>query len=170
MTDTVASMPGRPLKYHTVRDSDDFLGYAIREETREILALVVFSSDTAHALGYDEEAGGWEKIGDAPATPDTTEEDIHALDETVGEWVLEVYEEERLSGDVQMMIGEEAPDQEKQRPKEVEQGLEPEYDCPEDDCDWYATGLSTSPHAFLDHLREEHGYSDSEAHEVLNGE
>lgn len=53
------------------------------------------------------------------------------------------------------------------RPREVEQGLEPEYDCPE--CDHYSTGLSSGPHAFLDHLQEEHDYSRSEAFEVLHG-
>lgn len=57
---------------------------------------------------------------------------------------------------------------EKDRPWEVEQGLEPEYDCPE--CDYYKTGLSTGPHAFLDHLQEEHGYSKSEASGVLHGD
>ena len=53
------------------------------------------------------------------------------------------------------------------RPWEVKQGLEPEYDCPE--CDYYSTGISTGPHAFLDHLRDEHGYTSEEAHRVLNG-
>lgn len=52
-------------------------------------------------------------------------------------------------------------------PEEVEQGLEPGYDCPE--CDYASSGLTTGPHAFLDHLREEHGYSSTEAHQVLNG-
>ncbi len=45
---------------------------------------------------------------------------------------------------------------------EVEQGLEPGYDCP--NFDYSKTGVTTSPHAFLDHLCDEHGYSDSEAH------
>lgn len=56
---------------------------------------------------------------------------------------------------------------EKDRPPEVEQGLEPEYDCPE--CNHYSTGLSAGPHAFLDHLQEEHGYTRGEAFDVLNG-
>lgn len=58
-------------------------------------------------------------------------------------------------------------DGENDRPWEVEQGLEPEYDCP--DCEYYKTGLTTGPHSFLDHLQEEHDYSQSEAHEVMNG-
>lgn len=53
------------------------------------------------------------------------------------------------------------------RPEEVKMGLEPEYDCPE--CDHYATGLSTSPQTFLDHLVDEHGYTRPEAFKVLNG-
>jgi len=52
-------------------------------------------------------------------------------------------------------------------PKEVEQGLEPGYDCPE--CDYASSGLTTGPYAFLDHLREEHGYTSEQAHKVLNG-
>lgn len=54
------------------------------------------------------------------------------------------------------------------RPWEVEQGLEPEYDCPE--CDYYKTGLTTGPHAFLEHLQEEHGYSKSGASDVLHSQ
>lgn len=54
-----------------------------------------------------------------------------------------------------------------ERPWEVEAGLEPEYDCP--DCDYYKTGLSTGGHAFLDHLKDEHGYSSGEAFEIMNG-
>lgn len=56
---------------------------------------------------------------------------------------------------------------EKDPPQEVEQGLEPEYDCP--DCEYYKTGLTTGPHTFLDHLQEEHGYSESEASSILHG-
>lgn len=53
------------------------------------------------------------------------------------------------------------------QPEEVEMGLEPGYNCPE--CDYSKSGISTGPHAFLDHLRDEHGYSNEEAHRVLNG-
>jgi DNA-directed RNA polymerase subunit RPC12/RpoP len=52
------------------------------------------------------------------------------------------------------------------RPWEVKQGLEPEYDCPE--CGYYKTGLTVGPHAFLNHLQDEHGYSKSEASDVLH--
>lgn len=52
-------------------------------------------------------------------------------------------------------------------PWEVEQGLEPEYDCP--DCEYCKTGLSTGPHEFLDHLQDEHGYSKGEAFDILDG-
>ena len=56
---------------------------------------------------------------------------------------------------------------EKERPWEVEQNLEPEYDCPE--CEYYKTGLTTGPHAFLDHMQDEHGYSRSAAFDAMNG-
>jgi len=49
--------------------------------------------------------------------------------------------------------------------KRSKKGLEAEYDCP--DCDYYQTGTTTGPHSFLDHLKEEHGYSDTEAMEIL---
>lgn len=52
-------------------------------------------------------------------------------------------------------------------PWEVEQGLEPEYDCP--DCDFYKTGLTISPQKFLEHLQEDHGYSHSEAWDIFDG-
>lgn len=50
---------------------------------------------------------------------------------------------------------------------EDKMGLEPGYDCPE--CDFYKTGATVSPQTFLDHLRDEHSYTNSEAHQVLNG-
>lgn len=53
-------------------------------------------------------------------------------------------------------------------PWEVEQGLEPGYNCP--DCDYSKSGLSTGPHAFLDHLQEKHGYSHSEAFDIFQGQ
>lgn len=62
---------------------------------------------------------------------------------------------------------ETSPPEPEEKPDVVEMGLEPEYNCPE--CDYYNTGVSTSPHSFLDHLRDEHGYTSEEAHEVLNG-
>jgi len=48
-----------------------------------------------------------------------------------------------------------------------EMALEPGYDCPE--CDFYKTGATISPQTFLNHLRDKHGYTSTEAHQVLNG-
>jgi hypothetical protein len=48
----------------------------------------------------------------------------------------------------------------------VEQGLEAEYDCP--DCDFYKTSISTSMEEYLQHLQNEHGYTVSEACDILH--
>lgn len=161
---TVGSLPGEPLSLNTVIGMSDTHELAMRSDTSEILAIILFSDDHAHALGYEPENEGWVQIERGPAYAETTE-DVEQVTEAIEEWLESTYPEEYAADDVEMV----SKDQQRKhrRPPEVEQGLEPEYDCPE--CDYYKTGLTTGPHAFLDHLQDEHDYSSEEAHKAMNG-
>lgn len=160
----LSAIPPEPLGLDTVIAMDDTHEFAMRSESKEILSIVVFSDDHAHALGYEPAADGWVEIERGPAYAET-EEDVDQVVTAIEEWLAATYPEEYEEGHVEMIS--KGQQKKHRRPKEVEMGLEPEYDCP--DCDYYKTGLTTSPHGYLEHLQEEHGYSSSEAHEILNG-
>lgn len=161
---TLSSIPDRPLDLDTVIAMDDTHEFAMRSEPKEILSIIVFSDDHAHALGYDPDDDGWVEIERGPAYAET-EDDVEQVTTAIEDWLAATYPEEYEAGDVEMVS--KGQQKKHRRPKEVEMGLEPEYDCP--DCDYYKTGLTTGPHDFLNHLQEEHDYSSSEAHEVMNG-
>lgn len=71
------------------------------------------------------------------------------------------------AGSREQFENRQGDDSESEQPWEVEQGLEPGYNCP--DCEYSKSGLTVSPHDFLDHLQNKHGYSQSEAFDIMNG-
>lgn len=161
MPETVSTLPDSPLELDEVIRMDETYEYALLSETDEVVAILLLGKEKAHALGYDEDAGGWVRIEDAGI--DEQEEGHERIEDAIDDWTATNYGDELASGDLEMVT----PGQRKKhrRPKAVEEGLEPEYDCPE--CDYYETGLTAAPQEFLDHLREEHDYSSEEAHAVL---
>lgn len=167
MTETIESLPTRPLtKAEVLSLRDDMREYCIDPEADEAYVVSMFGRKKIHALGYDENAEGWVKFYSEDLAKDT-KEDIDAFEEVITEWAEERFGERLKSGELKMSGPDDPPiDGENNVPPEVEMGLEPEYDCPE--CNYYETGLTTGPHAFLDHLRDVHDYSNSEAFSVLD--
>lgn len=164
MANTLDSMPDHPLELESVLSMDDTYEWVMRQETDEVLAVVLFKNGNAHALGFDVDNGGWVHIATGNAT-EATEEEVREVEDAVKDWVRTTYIDEFKDGSVSIVS---AGEREKNRkPFEVRRGLEPEYDCP--DCDYYATGVTTSAHSYMDHLQDEHGYSRDEALDVLNG-
>ncbi|MCU4754510.1 hypothetical protein OB919_21495 [Halobacteria archaeon AArc-curdl1] len=146
---------------------DDAREYCIRPESDEAFALSLLGENQVHALGFDEDSEQWVQFYSTDM--EFSEEAFQEFEDAIYGWVKARYESRLDDGELKMS-GPSDPvleDGEKEVPPEVEMGLEPEYDCP--DCGYYKTGVTTSPHGFLDHLREVHDYSDSEAHEILNG-
>ena len=169
-TTIMSSMPDRPLTKTEVLDMDA-RAYCIDPDADEAYVIVLFGETQVHALGYAAAAGGWVQFESEPIENSDTDT-IDAFEDVVVRWTDDHYAE-RLGDGGDLKISGEGDStetdatEEREVPWEVEQGLEAEYDCP--DCEYYTTGLSTGPHAFLDHLEDEHGYSRSEAHEILNG-
>jgi hypothetical protein len=151
---------------------EDAREYSVRLESDDVYAMALIGKKQVHGLGYDDDAGGWVQF--ESVAMEYSDEAANKFEATIEEWVKSTYGGKLERGDL-VMIGaadvaekssEATGEGEKEVPWEVEQGLEPEYDCP--DCDYYETGLSSGPHAFLDHLQEDHGYSQSEAFDILN--
>lgn len=161
MPKTVSTLPDEPLELDEVLKMDETYEYSMFSETEEVVVVLLLGDEMAHALGYDEQAGGWIQFETVPI--EDADEGMDTIESAIDTWVTSNYGDELVSGELEMIT----PGQRSKhhRPKEVEMGLEPEYDCPE--CDYYATGISTSPQSFLDHLRDEHDYSDDEAFDVL---
>ncbi len=174
MPTTVSSMPDRPLSKREVLGMSDAREYCIDPDAEKAYIITLLGDEQAHALGLDPDAGEWVQF-ESERIENSDAESIDAFEDAIYEWADENYGD-RLGddGDLKMAGPDDPPadpedegDGEREVPWEVEQGLEPEYDCP--DCEYYKTGLTTAPQSFLDHLEDEHGYSRSEAHEILNG-
>lgn len=167
MTETVDALPDRPLTKREVLSMEDRAReFCIRPETDEAFVISFMGDDGIHAVGFDEGAGGWVRF--YTADMDYSDEAFDQFVDEINGWADEQFGDRLASGELKMSGPDDPPvdDSEPDRPREVEQGLEAEYDCP--DCDYYQTGLSTGPHAFLDHLQDEHGYSKSEAFDILD--
>jgi len=168
MPEPVSSLPDRPLTKDEVLSMSDAREYCIDRDVDEAYAISLMGENQVHALGYDAGAGGWVRFYSEKLSNDSTEA-IDAFEDEIYQWLDEHFSEELDSGKLSL-AGPSDPvpeDAEKEVPPEVEQGLEPEYDCP--DCGYYKTGLTTGPHAYLDHLQQVHDYSESEAMEILQG-
>lgn len=170
-TTTVSSIPPRPLSKADVLDMDGAREYCIDPDAEIAYAIILLGREQVHALGYDSDAEAWVQV-ETELRENDDDQHAAAFEATLAKWVEAEYGD-RLGddGDLKMVpLGDpDDADAESERdvPREVEMGLEPEYDCP--DCEYYKTGLTTGPHAFLDHLETEHGYSRGEAFEILNG-
>lgn len=173
-TTTISSMPDRPLTKTEVLGMSEAREYCIDPNAEEAYIIMLLGRSQAHALGFDPEASEWVQF-ETEQISNSDESSIDTFEDAIYEWADDTYGD-RLGDDGDLtMAGPADPsassddeqDGEREVPWEVEQGLEPEYDCP--DCEYYKTGLSTAPQSFLDHLEDEHGYSRSEAHEILNG-
>lgn len=170
MATTVSSLPDRPLSKREVLDMEA-REYCIDPDAEKAYAIVLLGNEQVHALGYDADAGEWVQF-ETEEFENSDDEHMDAFETSIYEWTDDHYGD-RLGDDGDLkMVGPDDPsantdDAETEVPREVEMGLEPEYDCP--DCEYYKTGLTTAPQSFLDHLEEGHGYSRSEAHEILNG-
>lgn len=159
MPSTINSMPDGPMELSTVKRMKETYEYAVAEEdSEEVVAVLMLREENVYGLGFHPDEGGWVRIvaGDRVAE----EEEMDRVEDAIEGWV------EHAHGESTRIVspGERSKNR---RPWEVEQGLEPEYDCP--DCPFYGTGLSMGPHAFLDHLKDEHGYSNEEAFQIMNG-
>lgn len=136
MTETIASMPSRPLrKSEVLANADDMREYCVNPTTEEAYVVVLLGEDRVHALGFDEAADGWVSFYTEQIS-NTTEEAMDALEAAIYEWAETEFGNRLEEGELRM-VGPDDP------PTEVQQGLEPEYNCPE--CDYYETGLSTGP-------------------------
>lgn len=162
MVKTVSSLPGNPLDLDEVVRMDETYEYTVFSDTEDVVVILILGNNKAHALGYDKDAGGWVPIENAAIEEQA--EGHERIESKIERWVISNYGDELASGDLEMVTPGKR--RKNHRPKEVEMGLEPEYDCPE--CDFYKTGLTIGPHDFLNHLRDEHGYSNEEAHRILN--
>ncbi len=171
MPETVSSMPDRPLSKREVLGMEA-REYCIDPDAETAYIIMLLGDEQAHALGLDPDTGEWVQF-ESERIENSDEESIDAFEDAIYEWADEKYDD-RLGddGDLKMAGPDDPPadpdgEGERERPREVEMGLEAEYDCP--DCDYYKTSMTTAPQSFLDHLEDEHGYSRSEAHEILNG-
>jgi len=164
--ETVSSLPSRPLERLELMSMEDASEYCVRPASEEVYVIALIGENQVHGLGYDDEVDGWVQFESVPM--EYSEEAADEFEESIDEWVESMYATELEAGDLVMVGGEGVSEESDEEgvPWEVEQGLEPEYDCP--DCEYYKTGVTTSPHAFLDHLQAEHGYSESEASEILH--
>mgnify|MGYP000070736987 CR=1 FL=1 len=162
----VSSLPSRPLTKSEVISMDDKAReYCIRPESDEAYIICFIGESEIHALGFDSESEQWVQFFSTGT--DYSDEAFEEYEEQIYSWARQQYEARLDSGELQMSGPSDPPTDEKnERPSEVENGLEPEYDCP--DCGYYETGLTISPQTFLDHLEMEHDYTRSEAHEILN--
>jgi hypothetical protein len=168
MTETVTSLPSRPLtKSEVVSIGDTAREYCIRPESDEAYIITVVGDKGIYALGFDEDKQQWVKFHQTDE--EYTDEGFEILEAKVGSWAQLQYGDRLDEGELRM-AGPRDPvpetEEEPDRPPEVEQGLEPEYNCP--DCGYYKTGLTTSPQSYLEHLREVHHYTNEEAHEILH--
>jgi hypothetical protein len=169
MPTTVSSMPSRPLTKREVLGMDDAREYCIDPDADEAYVLMLLGDEHVHALGLDPESDEWVRF-ESERVENSDESHIDAFEDAIYDWADEHYGDRLGDGDLKMAGPDDPPADPGDGddvPWEVEQGLEPEYDCP--DCDYYKTGLSTGPNAFLDHLQDEHGYSRGKAHEIMNG-
>ncbi|SDL09372.1 hypothetical protein [Natronorubrum texcoconense] len=161
MSKTVSKLPDSPLDLEEVIRMDETYEYCLFSDANEVVAILILGNEKAHALGYDEEAGGWVVVQSEPI--ESQAEGHERIEDAIDDWAVSNYGDELASGELEMVT----PGQRKKnhRPKAVEEGFELEYDCPE--CDFYKTGLTAAPQEFLNHLRNEHDYSSEEAHDVL---
>jgi len=167
MAKTVDSLPSRPLTKREVLSMDDKAReYCIRPESDEAFIIAFLGDEGVYGIGFDVESEEWVRF--YTADMDYSDEAFDEFEDEIYNWAKSQYGERLSEGELKM-VGPSDPsieENESERPEEVEMGLEPEYDCP--DCDYYKTGLTTSPQRFLEHLRSEHGYSDSESMEILH--
>ena len=168
MAKIVDSLPSRPLtKGEVLSMKDRAREYCIRPESDEAFVICLLGDEGVHGIGFDVGTEEWVRF--YTTDTDYSDEAFDEFEDAIYDWAKSQYGERLGVGDLEM-VGPSDPSveaKESERPEEVEMGLEPEYDCP--DCDYYKTGLMTSPQSFLEHLRSEHGYSDSESTEVLHG-
>jgi hypothetical protein len=139
--------------------------FCVRPETDEAFVISLIGNEGIHALGFDTDVEEW--IQFSTADMEYSDEAADQFFDEINQWAESQFDSRLQSGELRMVGPDDPPleDNGSERPKEVEKGLEAEYDCP--DCDYYQTGTTTGPHSFLDHLKEEHGYSDTEAMEIL---
>jgi len=159
MTDTLSSIPAEPLDLDTVLAMEETYEYAVDDDTGDVVAMLLLRDKGAFVVGYDPTAAGWIEVATGPS--DATNEEIDEVEAELEAWIESTYADRD-----DFAVSMTSPGQRKKnrRPKEVEMGLEPEFDCP--DCDYYKTGLSVSPHDYQTHLEEEHGYTEAEAIEI----
>lgn len=168
MAKTVSSLPNRPLSKAEVLGMDGAREYCIDPDAETAYAIILLGNSELHALGLDPDADAWVQF-ETEKIEHSDDEHADAFEAAVIEW-SESHYGDRLDDDLKLVAlgNPDDADGQTEVPSEVEMGLEPEYDCP--DCEYYATGVTTSPHAFLDHLQDEHDYSRSEAFDILNGD
>lgn len=167
MASSVSSLPQRPLtKAEVLNMGDRAREYCIRPDSDEAYVISLIGQDSVHALGYTDDTESWVQIHRTDI--EYSDEAFEAFEDAIYDWAEGEYGSRIEAGELRMVGPDDPPLEESnpERPQEVEMGLEPEYDCP--DCDYYKTGLTTSPHAFLDHLTETHDYTRSEADTILN--
>lgn len=167
-TTTVSSIPPRPLSKREVLNMDA-REYCIDPDAEKAYVIILLGNEQVHALGYDADAGVWVQF-ESELFENDDDQHAEVFEDAIVEWSESKYGD-RLGddGDLKLVPLGDPDDAEDERdvPQAVEMGLEPEYDCP--DCEYYETGLTTAPQSYLEHLRDEHGYLNSEAHEILNG-
>lgn len=166
MVQTVSSLPPRPLSKREVLGMEDAREYCIDPTAEEAYIIMLFGQSQAHALSYDADAEGWVQF-ESEQIENSDEASIDTFEDSIYEWADEKYGD-RIGDDLKMAGPDDPPaDPDDEDEREVEMGLEAEFDRP--DCDYYKTSMTTAPQSFLDHLEEEHGYSRGEANEILNG-
>ena len=168
MPDTLSSMPSRPLTERELQSLDDATAYCRDPDTDETYIIVYISENAVSALGYEDRRDGWVKFHSRDT--EFSEAAAEELDDEIKGWAQARYGRQLDAGDLRM-TGPYDPtperNEEKEMPWAVQQGLEPEYNCP--DCGFHESGLTKSPQDYLQHLKKAHGYDDSEAMEILNG-
>lgn len=170
MAKSLSSLPGRPLSKSEVLSMDGAREYCIDPDAEEAYSIVLLGDEQVHALGLDPDDSKWVQL-ETELVENSDDEHANAFENAIVEWVETNYGD-RLGDDRDLKLvpfGDGTDDEagNAEVPREVEMGLEPEYDCP--DCDYYKTGLTTAPQSFLEHLQDEHDYSHSEAFDIFHG-
>jgi hypothetical protein len=153
MSETVSSLPSRPLTERELQSLDDATAYCRDPDTGEAYIIVYISENSVSALGYEDRRDGWVQFHSRDT--EFSEEAAQNLDDEIKGWTQARYGRQIDAGDLRM-TGPYDPtperDEAKEMPWEVKQGLEPEYDCP--DCGFHESGLTKSPQDYLSPRRE----------------
>jgi len=119
MSETVSSLPSRPLTERELQSLDDATAYCRDPDTGEAYIIVYISENSVSALGYEDRRDGWVQFHSRDT--EFSEEAAQNLDDEIKGWTQARYGRQIDAGDLRM-TGPYDPTPERDEAKEMPWG------------------------------------------------